>query len=444
MAASRPTPADADPGHDPGGTTVTGPSALRGELRVPGDKSISHRALLFSALAQGTTTITGLSGGEDVAATRRALETLGVPVGGGPEAWVVEGGHLREADDVLDHGNSGTGIRLMAGLVAGRESYTVLTGDPFLRSRPMDRILGPLREMGARCDGRGGGRYAPLTVRGGGLTAIEYRSPVASAQVKSAVLLAGLSAPGTTTVVEPTATRRHTEEMIEAFDGPVTVEGTRVSVRGPATLTSPGRVVVPGDPSQAAFWIVAGAVLPDSDLTVRDVYLGPGRAGFLPVLERMGARIEVDRTDATHGTVRARPARLHGVEITPDEVPDVIDEIPALAVAAAFAEGTTTVSGAGELRVKESDRIRTCVAMLQAFGVGVRETEDGFVVEGSPGGFAAGPRTVESAFDHRICMASAILALGADGPTAIRGWSSVATSYPGFSEQLETLRSAAT
>lgn len=435
MVATRPSPAEPV---EPTVMTVSGPAALRGELSVPGDKSISHRALLFSALARGTTTITGLSGGGDVTATRVALENLGVPVRRSGDAWVVDGDSVREPEDVLDHGNSGTGMRLMAGLCAGRDMYTVLTGDPFLRSRPMDRILDPLRAMGARCDGRGGGGLAPLSIRGGGLRGIDYHPPVASAQIKSAVLLAGLAATGPTTVTEKTVTRRHTEEMIELFDGPIAVDGHRVGVHGPAVLASPGRLAVPGDPSQAAFWLVAAAALPDGDVTVRDVYLGPGRAGFLAVLQRMGARLEIDEAG---GTVRARAGRLHGIDIGADEIPGIIDEVPALAVAAALADGVTTISGAAELRFKESDRIRTCVAMLDAFGIEARETADGLVVNGVPNGFGSARRTVDSAFDHRIAMAAAMLALGAGGPTEIHGWASVATSYPDFAEQLATLTS---
>jgi 3-phosphoshikimate 1-carboxyvinyltransferase len=411
---------------------ITGPAAVSGSVRVPGDKSISHRALLLSGLAEGETTISGLSTGGDVQHTAAALGAFGVQVEQRASELVVRGALQREPDEPLDHGNSGTGIRLMAGVCAGQDMFTVLTGDQYLRRRPMDRIAAPLRSMGAVIDGRHGGSLAPLAIRGGRLTGLTYRSPVASAQVKSAVLLAGLSASGATTVVEPTSTRRHTEEMLAQFGVDVGLDGTAVTLQ-PGKLISPGRVRVPGDPSQAAFWLVAGLVCADSAVTAVDLYLGHGRVGFLRVLERMNAELTIDRSG---GSVGARSSRLRGVELSAADIPDMVDEVPIIAVAAALAEGTTVISGAGELRVKESDRIASTVDMLTAFGVDARQRADGMVIQG--GGHLRGG-VVDSHGDHRIAMAAAICALVATGPTVIEGWDSVATSYPGFADTLEAL-----
>ncbi|MGH3794174.1 MAG: 3-phosphoshikimate 1-carboxyvinyltransferase [Pseudonocardiaceae bacterium] len=411
---------------------LTGPSPVNGTLSVPGDKSISHRALLLSGLSTGETVVEGLSAGEDVRCTRQALSGFGVELTETPGGLVVRGGLRHEPEEPLDHGNSGTGIRLMSGVCAGQEMFTVLTGDRYLRLRPMDRVARPLRAMGALIDGRRGGSFAPLAIRGGELTGIRFESPIASAQVKSAVLLAGILASGQTTVVEPTITRRHTEEMLADFGAEVTVEGTSVSVRR-STLTSPGRVSVPGDPSQAAFWLVAGLVADASSVLTENLYLGLGRGGFLTTLTRMGAELDIDRTS---GTVEARTSRLRGITITAADIVDMIDEIPIVAVAAATAQGTTVISGAAELRVKESDRIKSTVAMLTAFGAQAQETTDGMVIEG---GRPLHGGTVDSHGDHRIAMASAVCALAAAGETVIHGWDSVRTSYPGFAADLQRL-----
>jgi 3-phosphoshikimate 1-carboxyvinyltransferase len=420
----------------PASLVLHGPCPVRGEVRVPGDKSVSHRALLLAAQAAGRSRITGLSGGDDVARTLRAVRELGAVVEELPDgALTVEGGKLAEPATMLDHGNSGTGMRLMAGVVAGHEFFTVLTGDEFLRRRPMARIVAPLREMGASVDGRGGGTLAPLAIRGGGLRGIRYASPVASAQVKSAILLAGLNANGSTTVVEPVVTRRHTEEMLAQFGVDVVCEGTSVTVH-PGPL-SPVSVDVPGDPSQSAFWVVAGLVAPGSEVALGGLYLGHGRAGFLSVLAAMGAPLDVDRSA---GAVRATPAPLRGTAIDPADIASFIDEVPVLAVAAAAAEGTTTLRGAEELRVKESDRIATTVAMLRAFGVPAREEPDGLVVSG---GAAMRGAEVDSHGDHRIAMSAAIAALRAQGRTVVHGWESVTTSYPGFADELNRLTDGA-
>lgn len=417
--------------------TMTGPHPVDGKLSVPGDKSISHRALLLSGLSAGETVIEGLSAGQDVRCTRQALSAFGVEFTDTPGGLLVRGGLRHEPEEALDHGNSGTGIRLMTGVCAGQDMFTVLTGDRYLRLRPMDRVTGPLRAMGARIDGRREGSLAPLAVRGGKLTGILFESPVASAQVKSAVLLAGVHASGQTTVVEPTITRRHTEEMLTDFGVEVAVDGVSVSVRR-STLRSPGRTVVPGDPSQAAFWLVAGVVAEASSVVTENLYLGLGRGGFLTTLTRMGAQLDIDRTS---GTVAARTSSLHGVTISAADVADMIDEIPIIAVAAALARGTTVISGAAELRVKESDRIKSTVSMLTAFGAQAQETTDGMVIEG---GLPLHGGTVDSHGDHRIAMASAVCALAATGETVIHGWEAVATSYPGFAADLQHLTAGRT
>ena len=411
----------------------TGP--LRGRLRVPGDKSISHRALLLAALAEGSSRISGLSSGEDVAATALAVSAMGAKLDG----EVVHGGRsrLHEPERVLDVGNSGTSIRLLAGFCAGLPALTVLHGDASIARRPMDRVVEPLRRMGAMVDGRDRGRLPPLVVRGGDLTGIDLELTVPSAQVKGAVLLAGLAAAGETIVRERVRTRAHSEEMLAACGADIEVsdDGLTTTLR-PSPL-DPFELDVPGDPSQAAFWLVAACIVPGSEVTVERVYVGPGRAGFLDVLRRMGADLEVEPTSPTTATVTARHSPgLRGTTIGGDEVPALIDEIPVLAVAAAVADGPTEVRDAAELRVKESDRVATTVALLAALGAGSEPRPDGLLV---PGGSRLTPGSVRSAGDHRIAMAAAVGGLVAPGATRIAGWGAVRTSYPRFHEDLRTL-----
>ncbi|MEU2354347.1 3-phosphoshikimate 1-carboxyvinyltransferase [Streptomyces misionensis] len=414
---------------------VTGAGPARGSLRVPGDKSISHRAVLMAAMAHGPTVITGLSRGQDVTHTLGAVQQFGVTVAYADEGRVrVEGPIRHEPVDVLDHGNAGTGIRLMSGVCAGIDGVSVLTGDQFLRRRPMDRIAEPLRRMGAAVDGREHGRLAPLVIRGGGLSGITYSPRQASAQVKSALLLAGLSATGPTTVEEVHPTRRHTEEMLAQFGGRVRVDGNRVTVE-PGELTGTD-IAVPGDPSQAAFWAVGALLAPEGEVVVENLYPGFGRSDFVGVLRRMGAAIDFDLTT---GTLVVRSSRLRAVDLTAEDIPGIVDEVPVLAMAAAVAEGTTVISGAGELRAKESDRIASTTRLLRAFGVQVTETEDGMVIEG---GARLRPARVDSHGDHRIAMTAAVAAACVDGTTVIDGWDSVATSYPGFAADLVRLTGA--
>ena len=416
-----------------GALRLTGGRPLRGRIRVPGDKSISHRALLLAARAEGTSVVRGLADGDDVARTRAAVEALGAEVEG--DRITGGGDRLHEPEAVLDVGNSGTGIRLLAGYCAAFDWLTVLAGDASVARRPMDRVAEPLRAMGATVDGREGGHYPPLVVRGGGLRGIDFTPPVASAQVKSAVLLAALGAEGETVVREPVATRTHTEDMLAACGAEIEVgrgDGGEHVVRLRPSQLTPFVLDVPGDPSQAAFWVVAACIVPGSEVVVEDVYVGPGRRGFLDVLLRMGADVEVDER-----TIRARYGPLKGAAIGGHEVPALIDEIPVLAVAAAVAETPSEIGGAAELRVKESDRIATVADGLRAFGVTLETRADGFVVAGGArlqGGWA------DAAGDHRVAMAMAVAALAAHGESLVEGWESVATSYPGFEADLALLR----
>jgi 3-phosphoshikimate 1-carboxyvinyltransferase len=421
---------------------LAGPRPLRGRLRVPGDKGMSHRALLLGALADGRSRVTGLAAGEDVGRTRSVLARLGVTIAGDASGVLTVDGHgvdaLVEPADVLDCGNSGTSIRLLTGLLAGRPFLSILTGDASLVERPMARVTEPLRAMGAHLDGRAGATKPPLVVRGGDLTGRVHHLAVASAQVKTALLLAGLQARGTTEVIEPSMSRDHTERMLAALGAPLTRIGDR-AVRVTAGAPSAFEFTVPGDPSSAAFWVVAATITPGSELVVEDVALNPARIAFVDVLARMGAAIELvhvgERLGEPVGELRVTSAPLRGTVVEGAEVPWVIDEIPVLAVAAACADGITEFRDAAELRVKESDRIATVDAMLSGLGVGVEHGTDHLVVRG--GRLRAG--AVDSHGDHRIAMAAAVAAGAIAGETTVRGWRSVATSYPEFTADLAAL-----
>lgn len=418
-----------------------GPRPLRGRLRVPGDKGMSHRALLFAAMADGQSRVSGLAGGEDVGRTRFALQQLGVRVADDGDAVTIDGRSVdafTEPGDVVDCGNSGTSIRLLTGLLAGRPFLSVLSGDESLVERPMARIVEPLRAMGAHVDGRAGGTKPPLVVRGGDLTGCAHRLAVASAQVKTAIVLAGLQARGVTEVTEPQPSRDHTERMLGALGAPVARVDER-AVRITAGAPDPFDFAVPGDPSSAAFWVVAATITPGSELVVEDVALNPARIGFVDVLVRMGASIEMtttsERLGEPVGELRVTSAPLQGTTVEGVEIPWVIDEIPVLAVAAACADGITEFRDAAELRVKESDRIATVDEMLSALGVGVEQGDDRLVVRG--GRLHAG--AIDSHGDHRIAMAAAVAAAATEGEIRVRGWRAVATSYPEFADHLATL-----
>jgi 3-phosphoshikimate 1-carboxyvinyltransferase len=424
---------------------------LRGRLRAPGDKSISHRALILGALAHGVTEVEGLLEGEDVKRTAQAMAAFGAGVERvGEGQWRIEGrGAFVEPADVIDCGNAGTGVRLIMGAAAGFDIAATFTGDASLRGRPMNRVLKPLGEMGAHWICRAGGRL-PLTLRGGGLKHIAYRLPEPSAQVKSAVLLAGLNAAGGAEVIEPEATRDHTERMLRAFGAQVDVTdeagggARRIVLPGGQSLTG-AKVRVPGDPSSAAFPLVAALITPGSEVTVEGMLLNGLRIGLLDTLGEMGADLSVtdvrEEGGETVADVTARYSKLTGVVVPPERAPSMIDEYPILAVAAAFAEGPTLMQGIGEMRVKESDRIALMAAGLAACGVGVEEGPDSLTVVGSVRanhGVAGGAR-VATHGDHRIAMSHLILGLAADQPVAVDQPGMIATSFPGFLDLMRSL-----
>jgi len=415
---------------------------LSGRFAVAGDKSISHRALMFGALAVGRTEITGLLEGEDVLRTAAAMRALGATVERlGTGHWQVAGrgvGGLTEPADVLDMGNSGTAARLICGLLAGHPLFAVLTGDASLRSRPMRRVTEPLSGTGARFTGRAGGRL-PLAIEGAAEPMpLDYTLPMASAQVKSAVLLAGLSARGTTRVVEPEATRDHTENMLRHFGATVRVgaEGHRrvVELDGQPELTA-APVAVPGDPSSAAFPLVAALLVPGSEVTVENVGLNPLRTGLFTTLREMGAALSVsgERTEGGEpvGDLTARFGALRAVDVPPERVPAMVDEYPILAVAAACATGTSRFRGLAELRVKESDRVAATAALLEANGVKVEIEGDDMLVHGN-GAPPPGGGTVVTHMDHRIAMSALVLGLATAKPVTVDDSSFIDTSFPGF------------
>lgn len=421
---------------------IEGRGPLRGKITVPGDKSVSHRSVILGALAEGETRISGFLTGEDCLSTVACFRKLGVTIDtDGTEVRVLGAGltGLREPDDILDCGNSGTTARLILGVLAGQPFFSVLTGDGSLRKRPMGRVAEPLRQMGAQIAGRDGGRRLPLSIAGGKLHPVHYSSPVASAQVKSAVLLAGLFAEGVTTVTEPEKSRDHTERMLAAFGAEVDINGNTVRVRGRPSLQ--GRAVrVPGDISSAAFFLVAASIVPGSDLLVKNVGVNPTRTGILDALTEMGADLtllnEREESGEPVADIRVRAAALRGVDIGGALIPRLIDELPVLAVAALFAEGQTLVRDAEELRVKETDRIAAVAEEFAKLGAVVQPTEDGFVIEGRQeiGGGAAGSRG-----DHRIAMSLSVAALAARKPVLIGSPESVSISYPGFWNTLQSL-----
>lgn len=417
--------------------------SLKGRCRVPGDKSISHRALILASQGEGESRITGLLRGEDVRNTWHVLRQLGVTsgewgddpltvVGKGPAEW-------EEPGDVLDFGNSGTGIRLMAGMLAGHSFFSVLTGDRYLRRRPMLRVAAPLKLMGAAIAGRQGGNLPPLGISGGALQGIAYTTPVASAQVKSALLLAGLLAAGETEVTEPALSRDHTERMLGYLGVALERKGTTVRLRGGQSWTGKD-LPVPADPSSAAFLLAAALIVPESEVTVPDVCCNPTRTGFIDIAVAMGADITLSGERESGGEpvadITARTSNLRGIDISPELVPRAIDEFPLLSVLALFAEGQTIFSGAGELRVKESDRLSTMASELQRLGGRVREKPDGLVIEG---GRSLAGASCRSHGDHRVAMALAVAGSALPGETVIEDTACVATSFPGFWELLNSL-----
>jgi 3-phosphoshikimate 1-carboxyvinyltransferase len=426
---------------------------LSGRLAVPGDKSISHRALMFGAIAVGTTEITGLLEGEDVLRTGAAMRALGAEVERtAPGVWRVAGrgiGGLIEPADVLDMGNSGTAARLLLGLIAGHPIFAVITGDASLRRRPMRRVVDPLSATGAEFWAREGG-YLPIAVRGArDPLPIDYVLPVASAQVKSACLLAGLSAPGTTRVVEKQPTRDHTENMLRHFGATVAVEDTPegrvIRLEGqPELVAAP--VVVPGDPSSAAFPIVAALLVPGSRVVIENVGLNPLRTGLFTTLREMGAALRIENARLAGGEavgdIVAEGTELAGVTVPPARAPTMIDEYPVLAVAAAAAHGTTRMQGLGELRVKESDRLAATAALLAANGVAAEIDGDDLIVHGT-GGAIPGGGVVATQMDHRIAMSALVMGLAARAPVTVDDAAFIDTSFPGFAALMNRLAGGA-
>lgn len=436
--AQRPKPTAAFNTHKP----------LSGVIRVPGDKSISHRALMFGALSRGNTVVEGLLEGEDIFATGRAMEALGATVGKEGDKWIVAGvgvGGFKEPAHPLDFGNGGTGVRLCMGLVGACNFVTGFTGDASLRSRPMGRVLEPLKSIGVQVIEEDGGRL-PIALRGPkNPKPIEYTVPVPSAQVKSCVLLAGLAIPGKTIVIEPVLTRDHTEKMLAGFGANITVTelpdgARRIELEGMPDLKAQN-VVVPGDPSSAGFPLVAALIVPGSDVTIENVLMNPTRTGLLRTLLEMGANIEIKNLRVSGGEeiadLRAKHSGLHGVIVPPERAPSMIDEYPVLAVAAAFARGRTEMRGIGEMRVKECDRLSAVARGLEANGVVCSEGKDYLIVDGRhqvPGGGA-----VETHLDHRIAMSFLVLGMASEEPVIVDDSNMIATSFPSFMKDFTAL-----
>ncbi|MEW6585751.1 MAG: 3-phosphoshikimate 1-carboxyvinyltransferase [Nitrospirota bacterium] len=417
--------------------------SFKGEFYPTPDKSISHRAVIFSSLSKGKSVIKNFLRAEDPLSTVNAFRALGVAIDDKGEDVIVHGNGIHgliEAQDVIDCGNSGTTIRLLAGILSGNPFFSVLSGDSSLRSRPMARVIDPLKRMGAEIRARAEDKYPPLAIRGGRLRPISYSMPIASAQVKSSILLAGLYAEGLTEITEPAKSRDHTERMLPAFGAEIVVEGLSVKIRGGTELQA-HEVFVPGDFSSAAFFIVGALLIGDSDITIRNVGINPTRTGLLNVLKRMGAEIGIENVRELSGEPIADIhcagcSGLKAVTVAKEEIPSMIDEFPILCVAATQAVGTTVIRGAAELRVKESDRIKSMATELGKMGAKVEEFEDGLSVTGSTDLRSA---VLQSHGDHRIAMALSIAALIAEGVTTIHGVSSVNISFPGFLDILRRL-----
>ncbi|MDD2899669.1 MAG: 3-phosphoshikimate 1-carboxyvinyltransferase [Desulfuromonadaceae bacterium] len=424
--------------------TIQPATSLRGEITVPGDKSISHRSIMLGAIANGVTTVRGFLRGEDNMSTMHAFRAMGVEIADDGEMIQITGRGLHglnEPGDVLDCGNSGTTIRLITGLLSGQSFFSVVTGDQYLRKRPMKRVVEPLSRMGARITGRNGGTLAPLAINGGSLKGIVYQSPVSSAQIKSSLMLAGLYADGETRVTEPSLSRDHSERMFRLFGASIATGENGVTVSGGVELTAQ-EVTVPGDISSAAFFIVAALITPDSELLIKNVGVNPSRTGVIDILLAMGGDIQLmDQREVSGEPVAdllVRTSHLTGIAISGSVVPRAIDEFPAICIAAARAEGTTTIRDARELRVKETDRITAMANNLRKSGISVTETEDGMDIAGSElllGG------TVDSCGDHRIAMSMSIAALVASSAITISDTACVATSFPTFFPLLETVSS---
>lgn len=423
---------------------ITGGHRLTGRCQVPGDKSISHRAVMFAAIANGVSTVRNFLDGGDCFATINVMRGLGVQVEERSTTELIIHGRgldgLQEPGDMLNCGNSGTTIRLMTGLLAGQKFTSFLTGTPQIRRRPMSRIVKPLRQMGATIVGRQDGNYAPLGVGASVLRGIDYAMPVASAQVKSALLLGGLYGQGLTIIRQPGPLRDHTERMLTAMGAPIMTHGNTIHSERPEQELSPIEIDVPGDISSAAFLLVAASIIPKSHITIVGVGVNPTRTGIVDALQEMGANIvyrnEREQSGEPVADIEVRHAELRGTTFGGEAIVTMIDELPVLAVAASQADGRTIVKDAGELRVKETDRIATTVSELRKMGVNIEPTAEGFIVEG-PTQLMGG--SVESHGDHRLAMATAVAAMAAHGPTSVYGADVTADSFPGFEYTLQAL-----
>lgn len=416
---------------------------LNGTIRVPGDKSISHRAVMFGAIAEGTTTVEGFLPGEDCLSTIACFRKLGVSIKQDGERVTIEGkgwDGLAEPTEILDVGNSGTTTRLMLGILATRPFHSVIIGDDSIAKRPMARVTSPLREMGSRIDGRENGNFTPLSVRGGQTKGISFESKVASAQVKSAVLLAGLQSEGITSVTEPALSRDHTERMLEAYGVEVKRDGLKVSVEGGQRLTAQN-IIVPGDISSAAFFLAAAAIVPGSKVTLQGVGINPTRSGIIDVFQEMGAAMTISNEQVIGGEpiadITIATSSLQGIDISGELIPRLIDEIPVIAVLATQAQGRTVIRDAEELKVKETNRIDTVVSELKKLGASIEATDDGMIIEGKTSLKGA---AVNSYGDHRIGMAMGVAALIVDGSVDIERSEAIAVSYPNFFEHIAELQ----
>lgn len=416
--------------------------SLKGAIQIPGDKSISHRAVMFGSLSKGTTEVTNFLQGADCLSTIDCFRKMGIEIENTPEKIIVHGKGLHglsEPKEVLDAGNSGTTTRIISGILAGQKFTTTLTGDASIQKRPMKRIIEPLSKMGASITSLNGNGCAPLRIIGQPLKGIHYESPVASAQVKSSVLLAGLYADGETSVTEPVLSRNHTEIMLKYFGAQVTSEGTTASIV-PNPVLEGQAVCVPGDISSAAYFIAAGLLVPNSEILIRNVGINETRAGILQVAKAMGGKIEllnVNRNGEPTADLLVRSSSLHGTTIEGEIIPTLIDELPMIAVMGAFAEGTTVIRDAAELKVKESDRIAVMVENLSALGCDIEPLEDGMIIRG---GKTLHSGEIDSCYDHRIAMSFAVAGLCIDGGVDIKGAEVVKISYPGFFEDLQSLQ----
>ena len=417
-------------------------NSLKGEVSIPGDKSISHRAVMFGSLAEGTTEVTNFLQGADCLSTISCFRKLGIEIENTSQRILIHGKNLHgltEPSDTLDTGNSGTTTRLISGILAGQRFTTILNGDASIQTRPMKRIMTPLSMMGADITSLKGNDCAPLRICGGQLHGVAYTSPVASAQVKSCILLAGLYADAPTSVLEPVLSRNHTELMLAGFGAHITSSGTTATIEPEPDLNGM-KIEVPGDISSAAYFLAAGLMIPNSEIMIKNVGINPTRDGILRVAKEMGGNITIlnEKTSGGEPTcdLLVRSSSLKGVTIGGEIIPTLIDEIPMIAVMACFAEGTTTIKDAQELKVKESNRIDTVVTNLKAMGAHIEATDDGMIIEG---GYPLHGAVIDSHLDHRIAMSFAVGALGADGETTIEGADCVKISYPEFYQTLEKL-----